>query len=58
MSSAAKSWNYECQVRQQRLHPEPDADDLNYLWESKGNMSIFVFHGSELQLGLVLATRE
>ena len=58
MLSAAKSWNYGYQVRQQCLHPERDAQSLNYLWESKGNMTVFIFHGSELQLGLVLATTE
>lgn len=44
VSSAAKSWNYGWQVRQQRLHPEPDAEALNYLWESKGNMTVFKFY--------------
>ena len=40
------------------MHPEPNSDGLNYLWESKSNMTGFVFHGSELQLGVVLATAE
>lgn len=58
MSSAAKSWNYGCQVRQQCLHAEPDVEGPNYLWENKGNITVFIFHGSELQLELALATAE
>ena len=45
-------------MRQQCLHPEPDAEGLNYLWESKSNVTALLFPGSELQLGLLLATTE
>lgn len=45
-------------MRQQCLRPELDEEGLSYLWESKANMTAFLFPGSELQLGLVLATTE
>lgn len=37
------------------LHPEPAAEDLEYLQESEDSKTAFVLRGSELQQGLLPA---